>query len=88
MQKSVLLLLGALVALLRPTTGIRVVREAPRPVPVKLVASSVTLTAWPRRRARQPRTTKSWQPRRVPARRARITAVSTQFTAAHKFGDR
>ena len=39
MQKSVLLLLGALVALLRPTTGIRVVREAPRPVPVKLVAA-------------------------------------------------
>ena len=55
MQKSVLLLLGALVALLPPTTGIRVVRE-------------VTLTAWPRRRARQPRTTKST---------SRITAVST-----------
>ena len=40
MQTYLLLLLGAFVALLPPTTGIRVVREAPRPVPVKLVAAA------------------------------------------------
>ena len=39
MQTSLPLLLGAFVALLPPTTGIRVVRDAPRPVPVKLVAA-------------------------------------------------